>query len=436
MKDMKRTSVIGMGFVGLVSAACFAHKGFDVIASSQDERKVELINEGKAPFYEKGLAPILMDAVKKGNLRAMVGRKEAILNSDITFITVGTPSKPDGGIDLRFIKSSAKEIGEVLKGKDHHLVIVKSTVTPGTTEKIVKPILEEHSGKEVGPGFGLCMNPEFLREGNAVYDTLHPDRIVIGESDKSSGDALVEFYREFYDKKCPPILRMSLVSAEMVKYASNAFLSTKISFANEIGNICKELGIDTYEVMGAVSMDHRISPHFFRSGVGFGGSCLPKDVKALIHKAKEIGYEPKLLKSVMDVNEEQPKRMVKMLERKLGSLEGKKVAVLGLAFKNDTDDIRESRAIPVIRSLIEKKATVAAYDPLANENMRSIFPTIQYHKSAEEALRNADACLVVTEWDEFKELGDEFDVMKNKVVIDGRKVIFPREDIDYEGLCW
>ncbi|MDI6902704.1 MAG: UDP-glucose/GDP-mannose dehydrogenase family protein, partial [Methanocellales archaeon] len=305
---MKRISVIGMGFVGLVSAACFAKK-FEVIASTHDSKKAELINEGKAPFYEKGLDGILGDVIRSENLRVISERKEAVLNSDITFITVGTPSKPDGGIDLRFIKSSAKEIGEALKGKDHHLVVVKSTVVPGTTEKIVKPILEEHSGKEVGPGFGLCMNPEFLREGNAVYDTLHPDRIVIGESDKSSGDALVEFYREFYDKKCPPILRMSLVSAEMVKYASNAFLSTKISFANEIGNICKELGIDTYEVMGAVSMDHRISPHFLRSGVGFGGSCLPKDVKALIHKAKEIGYEPKLLKSVMDVNEEQPKRM-------------------------------------------------------------------------------------------------------------------------------
>ncbi|MDD2665834.1 MAG: UDP-glucose/GDP-mannose dehydrogenase family protein [Methanocellales archaeon] len=435
---MKRISVIGMGFVGLVSAACFAHKGFDVIASTHDPKKVELIKEGKAPFYEKDLTPILVGAVKKGNLRVMVGRKEAILDSDITFIAVGTPSKADGSIDLGFIKSSAKEIGEALKDKDGHLVVVKSTVAPGTTEEIVKPVIEKHSGKKIGSDFGLCMSPEFLREGNAVYDTLHPDRIVIGESDKSAGDALEEFYREFYGEKCSPILRMSLVAAEMVKYASNALLSTKISFANEIGNICKEFGIDAYEVMRAVGMDHRLSPHFLRAGVGFGGSCFPKDVKALIHKAKDIGYDPKLLKAVMNVNEEQPKRMIKLLERKLPSLKGKKVAVLGLAFKNDTDDIRESRAIPIIKMLMDKNVRVSVYDPLANENMRSIFPDpdIEYCTSAEESLRNADACLVVTEWDEFKKLDHEFDVMKNRIIIDGRKVISPREGIDYEGLCW
>ncbi len=433
---MKRISIIGMGFVGLVSAACFANKGFEVIASTHDPKKVELINEGKAPFYEKDLNPILREAVKKGNLKTIVGRKEAILNSDITFIAVGTPSKEDGGIDLGFIKSSAKEIGEALKDKDRHLVVVKSTVAPGTTEEIVKPIIEKYSGKKVGPDFGLCMSPEFLREGNAVYDTLNPDRIVIGESDKFAGETLEEFYREFYGEKCSPILRMGLVAAEMVKYTSNALLSTKISFANEIGNICKEFDIDAYEVMRAVGMDHRLSPHFLRAGVGFGGSCFPKDVKALIHKAKEIGYDPKILKAVMNVNEEQPKRMIKLLERKLPSLEGKKVAVLGLAFKNDTDDIRESRAIPIIKMLMDKNAIVSAYDPLANENMRPIFPDVRYCHSAEEALINADACLVVTEWDEFKKLNHEFDVMREKVVIDGRKVILPREDIDYEGLCW
>ncbi|MFC1786425.1 UDP-glucose dehydrogenase family protein [Halobacteriota archaeon] len=433
---MKRISVIGMGFVGLVSAACFANKGFEVIASTHDPQKVEQINEGKAPFYEKDLNHILVESVKKGNLKAIVGRKEAIINSDITFIAVGTPSKKDGGIDLGFIKSSAKEIGKVLKDKDHHLFVVKSTVAPGTTEEIVKPIIEKYSGKKVGSDFGLCMSPEFLREGNAVYDTIHPDRIVIGESDKSAGDTLEEFYREFYGENCSPILRMSLVSAEMVKYTSNALLSTKISFANEIGNICKEFGIDAYEVMRAVGMDHRLSPHFLRAGVGFGGSCFPKDVKALIHKAKEIGYDPNLLKAVMNVNEGQPKRMVKLLEKKLPSLEGKKVAVLGLAFKNDTDDIRESRAIPIIKMLMDKNAIVSAYDPLANENMRPIFPDVKYCTSAEEALINADACLVVTEWDEFKKLNHEFDVMEKKVVIDGRKVILPREDIDYEGLCW
>lgn len=435
MKNTKRVSVIGMGFVGLVSAACFAKK-FEVIASTHDPKKIELINEGRAPFYEKDLDAILRGVVRSENLSVISERKEAVLNSDITFITVGTPSRPDGGIDLRFIESSAKEIGEALKDKDGHLVVVKSTVVPETTEKVVKPILEEHSGKKAGVDFGLCMNPEFLREGSAVHDTLHPDRIVIGENDKSSGDVLEEFYREFYGRECPPILRTALATAEMVKYASNAFLATKVSFSNEIGNMCKTLGIDVYEVMRAVGLDFRVSPHFLRAGVGFGGSCFPKDVKALIHKAEKLGCQPKLLKSVMDVNEEQPERMFHLLERKLGNLLGRKIAILGLAFKNDTDDIRESRAIPVIKMLIEKGTKVSAYDPMANENMRAIFPDIEYCHSAEDALRDADACLVMTEWEEFKKLGDEFKVMKNRIVIDGRRVITPRKDMDYEGLCW
>ncbi|MCZ7397679.1 MAG: UDP-glucose/GDP-mannose dehydrogenase family protein, partial [Candidatus Methanoperedens sp.] len=307
----------------------------------------------------------------------------------------------------------------------------KSTVVPETTEKVVLPIIEKHSGKHIGD-FGIAMNPEFLREGKAVHDFMHPDKIVVGSIDKKSGDIVASLYKGL---KCE-ITRTNLRTAEMIKYVNNAFLATKISFSNEVGNICKELGIDTYEVMKAVGKDFRIGQYFLNSGAGFGGSCFPKDVKALIGKATDVGYEPVLLKSVIEVNERQPSRMVYLLKNKLGDLKGKKIAVLGLAFKNDTDDIRESRSIPVIRELLDNGAIVTAYDPMANENMQRLFGSIKYHGSARDALLSADACLVMTEWDEFKLLDKEFDVMKNKLIIDGRHMLTPRNDVEYVGLCW
>lgn len=250
--------------------------------------------------------------------------------------------------------------------------------------------------------------------------------------DKKSGDIVASLYKGI---KCE-VTRTNPRTAEMIKYANNAFLATKISFANEVGNICKLLGIDTYEVMKAVGKDFRIGIHFLNAGAGFGGSCFPKDVKALIGKASEIGYEPMLLKSVIEVNERQPVRMVELLKNKLGDLNGKKIAVMGLAFKNDTDDIRESRSIPVIKELLDNGAGVSAYDPMANENMKKLFGSIEYHSSAADALRGADACMIMTEWDEFKSLDEEFDVMKNKLIIDGRHMLAPRKGIEYVGLCW
>ena len=295
---------------------------------------------------------------------------------------------------------------------------------PETTEKFVIPLLEESSGKIAGKDFGVAMNPEFLREGKAVYDFMNPDKIVIGAIDQKSGDLVSKLYETF---KCG-VTRTNPSTAEMIKYANNSLLATKISFANEIGNICKRLKINTYEVMEAVGKDSRISPKFLNSG-------FPKDVKALIGKAKEIGYSPVLLESVIEVNEKQPILMTEILQRKIGNLEGKKVAVLGLAFKNETDDIRESRAIPVIAELLRLGAKVSAYDPMAIENMRRIFPTVEYFGKARDALQGTDACLVMTEWDEFKQLDSEFEAMKEKIVIDGRKVINSKK-VDYEGLCW
>lgn len=426
-----KISVIGSGYVGSVTAACFAEVGHEVVCVDVDKKKMDQINAGISPIYEEGLGELLQKYAGK-SLTATTDYEYAIMNTDISFVCVGTPSAEDGSIDLSIVRAATASIGAVLAKKEgYHVVVVKSTVVPETTEKFVLPILEEISGKIAGKDFGVAMNPEFLREGKAVYDFMHPDKIVVGAIDKKSGDLVSELYRTF---KCE-VTRTSLSTAEMIKYANNSLLATKISFANEIGNICKRLNVDTYEVMEAVGKDSRISPKFLNSGAGFGGSCFPKDVKALIGKAKEIGYSPDLLESVIAVNEKQPILMTEILQKKIGSLTGKKIAVLGLAFKNDTDDIRESRAIPVIAELLRLGAEVSAYDPMATENMKRIFPTIEYSEKAKDALKSADACLVMTEWDEFNQLDSEFEGMKEKIVIDGRRII-KAKNIDCEGLCW
>ena len=426
-----KISVIGSGYVGSVTAACFAEVGHEVVCVDIDKKKMDRINAGIPPIYEEGLGELLQKHAGK-SLTATTDYESAIRNTDISFICVGTPSTEDGDIDLSIVRAATASIGAVLAKKEgYHVVVVKSTVVPETTEKFVLPVLEETSGKVAGKDFGVAMNPEFLREGKAVYDFMHPDKIVVGAIDQKSGDLVSELYRTF---KCE-VTRTNSSTAEMIKYANNSLLATKISFANEIGNICKKLKIDTYEVMEAVGKDSRISPRFLNSGAGFGGSCFPKDVKALIGKAKEIGYSPVLLESVIGVNEKQPILMTEILLRKIGNFAGKKIAVLGLAFKNETDDIRESRAIPVIAELLRLGAEVSAYDPMATENMKRIFPTIEYFEKAKDALEGADACLVMTEWDEFKQLDSEFEAMKEKIVIDGRRVI-KAKNIDYEGLCW
>ncbi|MDD3042305.1 MAG: UDP-glucose/GDP-mannose dehydrogenase family protein [Methanosarcinaceae archaeon] len=426
-----KVSVIGSGYVGLVTATCFADIGHEVACVDIDEKKVELINAGVPPIYEEGLGELLQKYAGK-KILATTDYDYAVRNSEISFICVGTPSDDAGNINLEIVKAAARSIGQALAKKaGYHVVVVKSTVVPETTEKLVLPILEEASGKKAGPDFGVAMNPEFLREGKAIEDFMNPDKIVVGAIDEKAGKIVSELYRPL---DCE-ITLTNPRTAEMIKYANNSFLATKISFANEIGNICKQLDIDTYEVMQAIGKDFRISPAFLNSGAGFGGSCFPKDVKALIGKAKEIGYGPTLLEAVISVNETQPLMMTDLLRKKIGDLKDKKITVLGLAFKNDTDDIRESRAIPVIAELLRLGAEVSAYDPLAAENMKKVFPAIGYRKSAKAALEGAEACLVMTEWDEFKELDSEFEGMKEKLVIDGRRIIKAR-NIDYEGLCW
>lgn len=422
-----KISVVGGGYVGLVTGTCFAELGHDVTIIEIESGKVQAINNGKPPIYENGLEELLKKNAGK-RLRASTGY-ESVTTADIVFISVGTPPKPDGSANLSYIESASISIGEALKKTSSYcVVVVKSTVPPGTTEKIVRPAVLLASGK-TEKEIGFAMNPEFLREGRAVEDFLHPDRIVIGSSDPRAGDRVAEVYTNLR----APVISTGLTAAEMIKYTSNAFLATKISFSNEIGNICKNLNIDVYEVMKGVGLDPRIGPLFLNAGAGFGGSCFPKDVSALVSLAKESGEKPILLQSVLAVNEQQPHRMISLLEKRIGTLVGKRVAILGLAFKDNTDDIRDSRAIPVIETLVKKGARVTAYDPMAIPNMQRLFPSIEYCPSAATALTGADACLVMTEWPEFSRLDKEFDLMTHKVIIEGRRIL-SRDGV--EGICW
>lgn len=418
--------VIGAGYVGLVTGACLADAGNDVVFIDIDSDKVDKINELTPPIYEEGLE----EALKRNGERIKATPDYgAVEDADAVFICVGTPSNDDGSMNLDYVREAVSNIAPYIRNK-WKLVVVKSTVLPGTTEGTVIPMLEELTDGKAGRDFGVSMNPEFLREGKAIYDFNHPDRIVIGTRDKKSEEVLRELYEPFK----APLFVTTPTTAEAIKYASNALLATKISFANEIGNFCKKLGIDSYDVMKAVGMDHRISPYFLGSGAGFGGSCFPKDVRALISAGSNAGIDMKILRSVMDVNDEQPLKMVELLKKHAGELKGKKVAVMGLSFKAETDDVRESRSIPVIRKLLEEHVAVSAYDPLATENMKRIFKDIEYCRNADDALRDAHGCLIMTDWKEFSRLN--FDLMEKPVVIDGRRVVENREGLIYEGICW
>ncbi|MFQ6085485.1 MAG: UDP-glucose dehydrogenase family protein [Candidatus Bathyarchaeia archaeon] len=426
-----RVSIIGTGHVGLVTAVCFAHRGYDVIASTLDSHKAKLLASDIVPFHERGLEGMLKDVLVSGRFRIVVDRESAVLGSDVTFIAVATPSKPDGSIDLGFIEGTSVEIGKALRKKSgYHLVVVKSTVTPGTTTNVVAPMIEENSGKKAGSGFGLCMNPEFLREGLAIQDTLNPDRVVIGELDKRSGDELEALYRGFYEGKPPPILRTNIPTAEMIKYASNAFLATKISFINQIAGICERVpGLDVGTVAKGMGLDNRISPKFLRAGVGYGGSCFGKDVAALIRLAKDRGLDPALLEQVAAVNLGQAQHAVELLRARLDDLKDKRIAILGLSFKPDTDDMREAPSVRIINRLLDEGVSVVAYDPAALANARKIFGNhITYASSAEECLKGADGCIIVTEWEELRRIKPESfrRLMRKPVIIDGRRIYDPK----------
>lgn len=424
MKALNIT-VIGTGYVGLVTGSCLAELGHSIQFVGRDQKKLGMINSGKSPIFEHGLDQLLERNQKRISTTTDISR--AVQNADLTFICVGTPSKGDGSIDYQQIDDVSLMIGQALHSSSKYTVVaVKSTVLPGTTENIVVPILERESEKRAYVDFGIAQNPEFLKEGTAIDDFFHADRIVIGVHDNRSRETLEELYQPLH----VPLLITTLGTSEMIKYASNAFLATKISFANEIGNLCKKMNIDSYKVFEGVGMDSRINPHFFRTGLGFGGSCFPKDVRALIAHARSLGVEPYILDAVMKANDDQPERMIELLKGYM-TIPGKTIGILGLAYKPDTDDVRESRAIPIIQLLMDKGATIIAFDPAAMGNFKQIFPRISYADNAEEVLR-ADAVLITTEWREFENLD-----YRGKIVIDGRRNEKARSEAAiYEGVCW
>jgi UDPglucose 6-dehydrogenase len=425
-------SVIGSGYVGTTIAACFAELGHDVTAIDIDEEIVDTLNDGRAPINEPGLEELL-DAHAGDRLVATTSY-DAVPESDITFLAIGTPSNDDGSIDLTALEAAAEATGEALAEKsERHLVVIKSTVTPtGITETLEPAVMRGAGGNE---NVEVGMNPEFLREGSAVADFTSPDKLVYGTNSEWATERLHAVYEPLLADHDAEIVETDPQTASMIKYANNAFLAAKISLVNDLGNICKEFGLDAYEVMEAVGLDDRISEQFLRSGVGWGGSCFPKDVNAIIAAARETGYEPALLEATVEVNDRQPERLLELLEAHVDP-EGARIAVLGLAFKPQTDDIRNSRAIPTIERLQAKGAEIVAYDPVAAEHMRERFPEIEYAGSAAEALEGADGAVVVTDWDEFAALDEEFDSMANPVVADGRRIIEPRDGLIYEGLTW
>lgn len=442
-----KISVIGTGYVGLVSGVCLSQKGHQVICVDQNQKKIDMINSGLSPIYEKNLDKLIKNNI--GNkFKATNDLSNSIKNTSVSIIAVGTPFVGTS-IDLSFIKEVSKEIGCELKNKnDYHLVVVKSTVIPGTTDQVVRPILEKFSGKIAGKDFGISMNPEFLREGEAVSDFMHPDRIVLGSNDEKTLNKLRRLYKVF-DKV--DIFETNIKTAEMIKYTSNSLLATMISFSNEIGNLCSNLdGIDIVDVMNGVYLDKRISPilkngkrikpgilSYLEAGCGFGGSCFPKDVNALISHGKNNNNPMYILNSVMKVNKNQPDKIIQLILKHFPRLVSVNICMLGLAFKPGTDDIRESPAISVIKNLTKLGAKINVFDPVAQLETQKIFKdkTITYCNSIDIAIKNTHVVVIMTSWPEFKNLKEILTRSKiNPLIVDGRRIFSKNDFEEYEGI--
>lgn len=440
-----RLSVIGTGYVGLVSGVCLAHVGHDVQCVDIDEAKVDRINGGECPIHEEGL-PELLTGVLGERFSATTDLVSAVHSTDMTLIAVGTPFGEER-IDLAQIRSAATAVGEALATKGgYHVVAVKSTVVPGTTETVVLPILEEASGKQAGPDFGVGMNPEFLREGVAVPDFLNPDRIVVGGIDDRARDLMAELYTPFDGTD---LVKTTPSTAEMIKYTANSLLATLISFSNEIGNMSAAVGVDVVDVLEGVHLDHRFSPllsapaeagdrvrpamlTYLYAGCGFGGSCFPKDVKALAAHAKAAGVDVPVLRGALDVNEHQPARLVDMVTSRITA--PARVTVLGVAFKPGTDDIRESPTLRVVPALVEAGYDVVLHDPIALGPAEAEFgDAVGYEPELDSAVADADAIVLVTSWPEYaslaKHLGDA-----TPLVADGRRYLDAADFENYVGI--
>jgi len=413
-----KVAVIGTGYVGLVTGVVLAELGNDVICVDKDPAKVEKLRAGIPPIYEPGIEEMLRKALQEGFLTISEDVSHAVERSEVVFIAVGTPPGDDGTPDLTAVKAVASEIGNSIKS--YTVVVNKSTVPVGSGELVEEIILSKGVPTHL---FDVVSNPEFLREGSAIHDTLNPDRIVIGAKRRDAAMKLVELYATLE----APIIITDLNSAELIKYASNSFLALKISFINAISRICELCDANVADVAKGMGTDKRIGPQFLQAGLGWGGSCFPKDVLGMLSTAKRVGYDFGLLQEVIDINDDQSAHFVRRLEKRLGGFAGKKVGMMGLAFKPNTDDIRDAKAIAIVQQILDGGGQVSAYDPIATENFRQLFPTIEYTKSVYDVAANADALVLVTEWNEFKQLDLQRlgSPMKSRILFDGRRVYRP-----------
>ena len=411
--------MVGTGYVGLVSGACFAEQGHHVICVDTNHQKIDDLQAGIIPIHEEGLQDLVDRNRANQQLKFTTSLKDAAREADFIFIAVGTPESESGEANLEYVYSVADELGRVLDDQRYRIIVDKSTVPIGTADEVERRI----SSLNANTRFDVCSVPEFLKEGSAVQDTLHPDRVIIGTHSAKAQEKLVELHRPYTDQ----IFVTDIKSAEMIKYASNCFLATKISFINEIANLCELYGANVKDVAQAMGLDKRISPYFLQAGLGYGGSCFPKDVKALIHMATAVNYEPHLLKAVHKVNAEQKKRVILHLERIFnGDLKGKKVGVLGLTFKPNTNDIREAPAFYIIKTLAKRGVDVAVYDPIAMESAKKeLSSSVVTRTRAEQVFEQADAVLLITEWKEFLTLPFEKlkETMRLPIIIDGRNAL-------------
>ena len=434
MEKLKKTkvSVIGLGFVGLSLSVVNANYGFQTIGIDIDKEKIEKLKKGIPDFFEPQLDKILKDSLKKKTLSFSEDLND-ILQSDITFITVGTPSTPKGKIDLKNLKNVIKKLSKILNHKKKkHLIVIKSTIIPTTTIDTIIPYFDKNSNVKI------VMNPEFLREGNAINGLIKPHLIVIGCNEKNGCNELSNYYKKFY-KKLPEILETDLTTAEMIKYTNNVFLATKISFINTIANICQNIpNVDVNKIAYGIGRDSRIGSEFLHAGPGFGGSCLPKDLSALIDFSNKFGNANNLLKAVEDVNKIQPTRIIKMMEE-LGIKNKQNISILGLSFKRDTDDIREAISNKVVNLLLKRGMKINVHDPMALDNFKRKYGTkINYFNSVNQCLKNTHCCIILTDWSEYKKLKENtfLKYMKKNNLIDAKRILNPQKfsKMNYRGV--
>lgn len=435
-----KISVLGLGYVGCVSAACFARDGHEVIGVDVSSNKVDIINSGNSPIVEAGMNELVAETVGAGKLKATTDSGEAVANSELSLICVGTPSNANGSLDLRYVTRVCEEIGASLRDKSsRHVVVIRSTMLPGTIENVVVPALESSSGKRAGADFGVCINPEFLREGTSLKDFYAPPFTLIGADDEETANLVSELYR----KIDAPLYVTPVKTAEMVKYVCNCFHALKVTFANEVGNICKALNVDSHEVMDVFVRDTKLnlSPYYLKPGFAFGGSCLPKDLRAMNYKAKELDVEVPVLASILPSNRRQIDSAIEMVVRT-----GKKrLGVLGFSFKAGTDDLRESPMVTLIETLIGKGYQLSIYDRdvslarLAGANKEYIEREIPHisqlmRGSVDEVLADAEIVIIGNKADEFRQIEDK--VKPGQVVIDLVRLFERRSDDSYQGICW